>query len=139
MAQSTDEDIKIIKGNLDKLERALACADENGLFKTVTNAPNFTDIIGNMADAIEVLDNEKIPPAERVLQAWKKYRLANHQYYKSYTLQAFGGVSNIALEGLSSYTFSYCWHSLFWRGFSSVPVYPILRYYGFLAGPTYGV
>jgi hypothetical protein len=91
LTQSTDKDIKIIRRNLDRLERALSCADENGLFKTVAKAPNktvakapnFTDIISNMADAYRVLENKEIPAPERALQAWKKYRLANHQYYQA--------------------------------------------------------
>lgn len=84
-----DEDIKIIKRNLDRLERALACADENGLFKNITNAPTFEDIIGNMADAIEALEDKNNPKPVRALQAWKKYRLANHQYYQAVSSKSF--------------------------------------------------
>ncbi len=113
MVQSTDEDIAIIKRNLDRLESTLTCADENGLFQNITNAPEYTDIIGNMADAIEELENKNNSPTVRALQAWKKYRLARHQFDQIVNSKrfwwrfkySFGGPFIIYFIALLAFTF----------------------------------
>lgn len=87
--ETSDKDIKIIKGNLDKLERALVCADENGLFRKEKNGPKFMEIIENMADALKVIENKEIPKKDRVRQAWKSQRFANHQYYQAIHAESF--------------------------------------------------
>ena len=87
------KDIQIINDNLDKLERALVCADENGLFKEATvikdgkkgeqspEVPKYEEIFENLSQAIKTIKNEKLG-TQRVHTAWEKFRLANHQYYQ---------------------------------------------------------
>jgi len=82
LAQTNDEEIQEIKQNLYKLERALVCADENGLFRITTDSPKFMDIIENIGLAKKALENEKNLTLDQLLVAWKMYRLANHQYHQ---------------------------------------------------------
>jgi len=113
LAHSVDEDIEIIRGNLDKLEEALVCADENGLFKNITNAPTYADIMGNMAASYKELENKTDPKEERVLQAWQKYRLAHHQFNQTMNSTSFwwrfkysfGGPFIMYLAALLAFTF----------------------------------
>jgi hypothetical protein len=114
LAHSVDDDIKIIRENLDKLEKALSCADENGLFKNVTDAPTYENIISNMASTYEELDKEANSKEKRMVQGWQRYRLAHHQFNQVLNSASFwwrfkylfGGPFIIYLVVLLGLTFS---------------------------------
>jgi hypothetical protein len=90
MVKTTEQNIDIVRENIDKLEISLSCADENGLFRNPDNQTIYTDILDTMVAANQKLDNLTNTPEKRLYQGWQKCLLA---YFK------FNQVLNAASAG----------------------------------------
>jgi len=81
LAQTADKDAKALKNALDKLERALEIANENGLLKN--DSKTYEEILDNIIKALHDLSNSSPKPIEaRIIEARKKFSLAYFRFNK---------------------------------------------------------
>jgi hypothetical protein len=89
MVHTLEKDAEFLQDNIDKLERAMVCADENGLFK-VCKTVQCTEITDYFIDAFRdlktfnTLEDKNGEDAIRLFgEAWRKYRVASHLFNKA--------------------------------------------------------
>ena len=107
MPSRVERNIEHLRKDIDNLENALVCADENGLFRVLQkeqekhppqktdddkteaeksrSTPTYEDIVNNLIAACKELDKEKTqekPPCPETcfIEAWPKYRTATNQF-----------------------------------------------------------
>lgn len=98
MSSSFDDDVKKLKGNLDKLERSLSSADEDGLFENIknvnhgsaSNVPTHDNILDKMVACYQELERQISAQKDKsVIQAWKTYRQAHNQFDEALNSASF--------------------------------------------------
>lgn len=83
MSQTTEQDTKTVKKQLDKLQEALEIANENGLLRN--DSDTYENIIEGIAEALREL--AKNPP--NTIEARKKFSLAHHQFNRTINSSSF--------------------------------------------------
>lgn len=81
IATRARRDAEALKNALDKLERALEVANENGLLKN--DSKTYEEIIDNIIEALlDLSDNSPKPLEVRIIEARKKFSLAHFRFNK---------------------------------------------------------
>ena len=83
MAQTTDQDAKALKKQLDFVQEALEIANENGLLKN--DSETYEKIIDGLTKALQDLSNDQ----PKTIEARKKFSLAYFQFNKAINSTSF--------------------------------------------------